>query len=555
MNEQPGRIDCDVLVVGGGINGAGIARDASGRGLRVVLCEKDDLAAHTSSASSKLIHGGLRYLEHYQFGLVRKALAEREILLRAAPHVARPLRFVMPVASDTRQAGERAAWRLRAGLFLYDHLARRDFLPASSSVDLTTDAAGASLQARFTHGFAYSDAWVDDARLVVLAALDARDHGATVLTRTRCMDVARVAPDAKGGAQGHAERWSARLAGPGGELRVNARCLVNATGPWAAGFLDAGVGGGYAATSAADHVETPGLRLVKGSHIVLPRRFEHDQAYLLQQPDGRVVFALPYERDFTLVGTTDVDYAGDPDRVAISPAETVYLCDAVNRYFSRLAAPADVVWSFAGVRPLIDGGKTGQGGASAASRDYRLATDATGAPLLSVFGGKVTTFRKLAEEAVDWIATTLGRPMPGWTAHACLPGGDVHGRVPAARAVLEFDAWLKTRQHQYAWLPPALVARWAHAYGTRMGAMLAHCRNRDDLGREIVPGLFEIEAAYLVRHEWATCAEDILWRRSKLGLHMPPGSAARLDTWLDTWMAAHPATRPALQARIDMTAS
>jgi glycerol-3-phosphate dehydrogenase len=521
MSDIPKRIDCDVLVVGGGINGAGIARDASGRGLRVLLCEQDDLASHTSSASSKLIHGGLRYLEQCQFGLVRKALAEREILLRGAPHIARPLRFVMPYAPAERVPGQRPAWMLRAGLFLYDHLARRDFLPPSSALDLGADPAGAPLQPRFTHAFAYSDAWVDDARLVVLAAVDAREHGATVLTRTRCA-----------GAWREDGRWSARLAGPDGERLVQARCLVNAAGPWAARFLSHCVN-----DSAGDSAGDSGrLRRVKGSHIVLPRLFDHAQAYILQQPDGRIVFALPYEDQFTLVGTTDVEYTGElgRERLAVDPAETAYLCEAVNRCFARRVGPGDVVWSYAGVRPLIggDGDASASFSASRASRDYRLVTDSAGAPLLSVFGGKVTTFRKLAEDAVDWIASKLGRPVSGWTAQACLPGGDIYGKAPSARAVLEFGAWLKTRQHQYAWLPSALLARWASAYGTRLGAMLAHCRTPADLGEEIVPGLFEIEADYLVRHEWALEAEDILWRRSKLGLHLPPGGAARLDAWL-----------------------
>jgi glycerol-3-phosphate dehydrogenase len=506
MVEHGKRIDCDVLVVGGGINGAGIARDAAGRGLRVVLCEKDDLAQHTSSASSKLIHGGLRYLEQYHFGLVRKALAEREVLLKSAPHIIRPLRFLMPHAAG--MPGQRPAWMIRAGLFLYDHLAPRDFLPASGTVALRNTPAGAALQRRFTRAFAYSDAWVDDARLVVLAALDARERGATILTRTRC---ARVRREAK--------RWVAELHGPDGIVHVHARCLVNAAGPWAGSFPHA-VGAGPA------HA----LRLVKGSHIVVPRLFDGDQAFLLQQPDGRVVFALPYEGAFTLVGTTDVDYDADPGRVAISPAETAYLCDAVNRCFERRIAPEEVVWSYAGVRPLIgDGG----GNASSASRDYRLEHDtAGGAPLLSVFGGKVTTFRKLAEQAVDWIGPALGRQLPSWTAHACLPGGDLYGKVPIARAVLEYDAWVRTRRQQFAWLPDGLLARYARSYGTRLSALLAHCRTRADLGAEIVAGLYEVEADYLVRQEWALSADDILWRRTKLGLHVAPGAAQRLDAWL-----------------------
>jgi glycerol-3-phosphate dehydrogenase len=526
MGEHPRRIDCDLLVVGGGINGAGIARDASGRGLRVVLCEKDDLAQHTSSASSKLIHGGLRYLEQCHFGLVRKALAEREVLLKSGPHIMRPLRFVMPHASGQgATAGQRPAWLVRAGLFLYDHLTRRDFLPGSDSFDLRDHPAGAPLQPQFSRAFAYSDAWVDDARLVVLAAVDARERGATILTRTRCASLER-----------EAQRWVAILQGPDGELRVHARCVVNAAGPWAASFL------GTAVPDAAPR----SLRLVKGSHIVVPRLFAHDSAYILQQPDRRIVFAIPYEGRFTLVGTTDLDYGGDLDRVAIGDAETSYLCDAVNRAFAQRIAPEDVVWSYAGVRPLIDGEGTS---ASGASRDYRLETDRKGAPLLSVFGGKVTTFRKLAEQAVDWIAPVLGRRVPGWTDKACLPGGDLFGRQPGKRSVLEFEAWTRTRQQQYAALPPELVARYARAYGTRLGAMLGHKRGRADLGEEIVPGLYEVEADWLVKHEWAQTADDILWRRTKLGVHLAPAARAeathRLDAWLAAWAARRGASAPA----------
>ncbi len=528
MSGHARRIDCDVLVVGGGINGAGIARDASGRGLRVVLCEKDDLAQHTSSASSKLIHGGLRYLEQYQFGLVRKALAEREVLLKSGPHIMRPLRFVMPHAGG---AGMRPAWMLRAGLFLYDHLARRDFLPPSETIALQAHPSGEPLQPRFERAFAYSDAWVDDARLVVLAAIDARERGATVLTRTRCT-----------GLQREAQRWVATLRGADDETRVHARCLVNAAGPWAASLLPSTLGSPQPARP---------LRLVKGSHIVLPRLFTHDSAYILQQPDGRIVFAIPYEGRYTLVGTTDLDYQGDLDRVEIGEAETAYLCDAVNRAFAQQVVPEDVVWSYAGVRPLIGGEGAS---ASRASRDYRLETDSKGAPLLSVFGGKVTTFRKLAEQAVDWIAPALGRRVPGWTDKACLPGGDLFGRQPSARAVRQFETWTRTRQQQYAALPPELVARYARAYGTRLGTMLGYCPSRDALGEEIVPGLFEVEADWLVKHEWAHTADDILWRRTKLGLHVPPHrrpeATRRLDAWLGEWAARRGIHTPAQLSRL-----
>jgi glycerol-3-phosphate dehydrogenase len=497
-------IDCDVLVVGGGINGAGIARDAAGRGLRVVLCEKDDLAGHTSSASSKLIHGGLRYLEHYEFALVRKALIEREVLLRSAPHIMWPLRFVMP-----HDRGQRPAWMIRAGLVLYDSLARREFLPGSEAVNLRRHDAGRALKAAFTRGFVYSDGWVDDARLVVLNAIDARERGAHVFTQTRCSAVRRTA-----------QRWSATLTGAdGARTEVGARCLVNAAGPWAAQFL-------HGATNApAQHA----LRLIKGSHIVVPRLFEHPYAYIFQHPDGRIVFAIPYERQFTLIGTTDLDYQGDLDQVAISADEIAYLCALANRYFARAISPADVVWSYSGVRPLVEDAAAS---AAAATRDFRLDHDTDGAPLLSVFGGKITTFRKLAEEAVDWIAPVLGNHTPTWTAHACLPGGDLFGARPSKRGVLEFDDWLAHLQQRHPWLPAPLALRYARAYGTRVNVLLEGCTSLADLGAQIVPQLYEAEARYLMRHEWARSAADMLWRRSKLGLHVPADSAARLDAWI-----------------------
>jgi glycerol-3-phosphate dehydrogenase len=493
-------IECDVLVVGGGINGAGIARDAAGRGLCVVLCEKDDLAAHTSSASSKLIHGGLRYLEHYAFALVRKALIEREVLLRSAPHIMRPLRFVMP-----HDRGQRPAWLIRLGLYLYDSLARREFLPGSQALSLRSHPAGRPLKHGFTRGFAYSDGWVDDARLVVLAALDATLHGARVLTRTSCANLRRDA--------GH---WRATLTRADGAVHeVKARCLVNAAGPWA-GQL-AGV----------PHAQT--LRLIKGSHIVVPKLFEHDDAYIFQHPDGRIVFAMPYEGQFTLIGTTDLDFKGHLDRVAISDEEVAYLCQLSNRYFERQISPADVVWSYAGVRPIV---QDGAAKAAAATRDFRLEHNTDGAPLLTVLGGKITTFRKLAEEAVDWICPVLGEPGQAWTAHACLPGGDLFGERPSKRGVIEFDQWLARVQAEYPWLPAALAGRYGRAYGTRVKTLLEGCARLDDLGEQIVPGLFEAEARYLMEHEWARSAEDMLWRRSKLGLHVPADSAAVLDAWI-----------------------
>src|SRR5450830_1299118 len=462
--------DCDLLVIGGGVNGAGIARDAAGRGLRVLLCEKDDLAAHTSSASSKLVHGGLRYLEQYEFALVHKALGERQRILQSAPHIARPLRFVMPHA-----AGQRPAWLIRVGLLLYDALAPRGPLPASRAIDLRRHQAGAPLKADYVRGFEYADGWVDDARLVALCALDAHERGA-----------------------------------------------------------------------ASHAVHAP--RLVKGSHIVVPRLFEHADGYIFQHPDGRIVFALPYEQRYTLIGTTDLEFAGDLDAVAISAEETAYLCALSNQYFRRQVGPADVVWSFAGVHPLAAGADTS---AQAASRDFELvwepAGDDGGAPLLTVLGGKITTFRTLAEQAVDVIAPALGNGHGAWTASACLPGGDLFGPEPGPRAVREYDSWAAGIVARYAFLSPALVRRYARAYGTRIHQLLQGCRSLADLGPAIVPGLYAAEADYLVRHEFALSGADILWRRTKLGLHVAAGSEALVDAWISARAPCEPARRLVVQ--------
>ena len=499
-----GWLECDVLVVGGGINGAGIARDLAGRGLKVILCEKDDLGSHTSSASSKLVHGGLRYLEHREFGLVRKALAEREVLLCSAPHIMHPLRFVMP-----HDRAQRPAWLIRAGLFLYDRLAPRAFLPGSETVELAGHRAGGPLKPAFTRGFVYSDGWVDDARLVVLNALDAHEHGATVLTHTRCT-----------GFQRYPAHWIATLVQGEHSRTVKARCLVNATGPWAARVA-------HVATGSAP---TRRLRLVKGSHIVVPRLFDHKYAYIFQHPDGRIVFAMPYEGAFTLIGTTDVEFQGDPDEVAIEGSETAYLCELANRYFRREVTPADVVWSYSGVRPLLEDAAAS---VSAATRDYLLGQDTAGAPLLSVFGGKITTYRRLAEEAVDWIGGALGQPRPAWTARALLPGGDLFGTTPASRGVLEFDRWIAALERRHPWLPQDLVLRWARTYGTRVETLLAGATGMAGLGEELAPGLYAAELRYLMRHEWASCAQDVLWRRTKLGLHLAPGCADVVAAWMD----------------------
>ncbi len=494
-------LHCDLLVVGGGINGTGIARDAAGRDLKVVLCEQDDLAAHTSSASTKLIHGGLRYLEEYHFALVRKALIEREILLAAAPHIMRPLHFVMPHAAHLRPA-----WLIRAGLLLYDHLAARAHLAASAAIDLRRHIAGAALQSGYKRAFVYSDGQTDDARLVVLNALDARERGAVILTRARCE---RLTP-AGGG-------WSASLvAGAGARCAVQARAAVNATGPWVEHFVR-----GATPVHTARHV-----RLVKGSHVVVPRLFEHRFAYIFQNEDRRIVFAIPYEHDFTLLGTTDVDYRGDPAAVHIDADETGYLCAAANRYFKRQITPGDVRWSYAGVRPLLADHSSDP---MSVTRDYALELERQPAPLLSVFGGKITTYRRLAESAVNMLAPLLGVHARPWTASAKLPGGD----LPQG----SFAVFLRTVGRRYPWLPPRLHLRYAHAYGTRIERMLGDAVSLADLGLEILPDLYEREVSYLCREEFAQTAEDILWRRTKLGLHLLGQDLRPLVAWL----AAQPA--------------
>jgi glycerol-3-phosphate dehydrogenase len=496
--------DLDLLVVGGGINGVGIARDAAGRGLRTLLCEQDDLAAHTSSSSTKLIHGGLRYLEFYDFRLVRKSLREREILLRTAPHIVSPLRFVLPHDRHLRPA-----WMIRAGLFLYDHLARRELLEGSTAVDLRHHPAGKPLEPHYRRGFLYSDAWVDDARLVVITAMDAREHGATVLTRTRCIRLVR-----------ETDRWVATLGQQGGSTsRVTARAVVNATGPWVDRFLD-----GATPVPARRHP-----RLVRGSHIVVPRLFEHEFAYLFQGADRRIVFAIPYEHDFTLIGTTETDYSGNLAHPEITPWETDYLIEMANRYFQRSLSRSDVVWTFSGLRPLL---ADPSDVATSVTRDYMLDLDHNGPPILSVYGGKLTTFRKLAQDVMDVLAQQLGWSLAHWTATAPLPGGD----LPQGN----FERWCATFREAHRGLPVPLLDRYARAYGTRATRFLSGAQSVPDLGEEVLPGLFARELDYLRREEWATTAEDILYRRSKLALHLPAGSAGRLDAWLQQ----HPLVAP-----------
>ncbi len=482
----------DVAVVGGGVNGAGIARDAAGRGAKVLLLEAGDLAGGTSSASTKLIHGGLRYLEHREFALVREALAEREALWRIAPHIIHPLRFVLPYVE-----GLRPKWMLRLGLFLYDHIGGRRKLPATRTVNLAHHPAGAPLQAGFATAFEYSDACVDDARLVVLNAMDAREHGAEVLPGVPLLAAHR---------EEHGRGWDLQTA----IGHFHARALVNAAGPAVLDVL-------RLAGEAPDYA----MRLVRGSHIVVRALFDHPYAYFFQLPDGRIFFAIPYERDFTLIGTTDADHDGPLDDVRASEAEIAYLCEGVNRYFARPITPADVVWSYAGVRPLIE---DGSGKPEAATRGYRLELShpEEGAPLLSVYGGKITTYRHLAEEAVDRLAQRLpGFGGKAWTRRKPLPGGDfaING-LPALKAEL-------AARHRF--LTEADVDRIARAYGTRATRWLGGAKAWEDLGRSFGAGLSEAEVAYLRREEWASTAEDVLWRRTKLGLRLSAEEQEALD--------------------------
>lgn len=498
----------DILVVGGGINGCGIARDAAGRGHAVLLAEQGDLGGATSSASTKLIHGGLRYLEYYEFRLVRKALIEREVLLEAAPHIIWPMRFVLP-----HHDGLRPAWLLRLGLFLYDHLGGRKRLPATRSLDLHRDPAGAPLQPHFTRGFEYSDCWVEDSRLVVLNAIDAAARGADIRPRTR---VVAATPD------GSAWRVTLRDAATGAEETVAARTLINAAGPWAGTFLG----------EALKRRPSSPIRLVKGSHIVVPRLFEHDRAYIFQNADGRIVFAIPYETDFTLVGTTDEDYRGDPGAGRIGEAEIEYLCRAANGYFRAQIGPEQVVWSFSGVRPLYDDGASA---AQAATRDYVLELEGGGGSpaLLTVIGGKITTYRVLAEAALKRLAPHLAPDTGPWTARVPLPGG--------AFPVDGFPALVAGLRTAYPFLDAAQAHRLGRAYGTQAAEMLGDARAAEDLGRAFGAGLSECELVWLAEREWARTAEDVVWRRSKLGLRLTPDEIAGIDAFLAARAAAPPA--------------
>ncbi|AZO68246.1 MULTISPECIES: glycerol-3-phosphate dehydrogenase [unclassified Mesorhizobium] len=489
----------DIFVIGGGINGCGIARDAVGRGFSVFLAEMNDLASGTSSGSTKLIHGGLRYLEFYEFRLVREALMEREILWKNAPHIIWPMRFVLPYAK-----GLRPAWLIRLGLFLYDHIGGRKLLPATKTLDMARDPAGKPLKPLFRKAFEYSDGWVNDARLVALNARDAADRGATIRTRTKVI-----------GARREGGLWAVRLENTqtGDTEEVKARLLVNAAGPWVDQVLSATVGLN----------DVHNVRLVQGSHIVIAKKFDDPRAYFFQNKDGRIIFAIPYEEEFTLIGTTDQDYPGDPHGVKISDAEIDYLCAAASEYFAKPVKRSDIVWTYSAVRPLYDDGASK---AQEATRDYVLKADGGEgtAPIVNTFGGKITTYRRLSESMLEKIEGFLGKRGKPWTANAPLPGGD----FPASG----FDAEVAKLKTAYPFLDARLARRLTRLYGTRARMLLGLARSNADLGRNFGADLYEAEVRYLVQNEWAMTAEDVLWRRTKRGLHLGREQAAALDEFM-----------------------
>jgi glycerol-3-phosphate dehydrogenase len=499
VSSPRGQPEYDLVIVGGGINGCGIARDAAGLGWRVLLCDRADLGAATSSASTKLIHGGLRYLEYYEFRLVREALMEREVLWGIAPHIIWPLRFVLPHHRELRPA-----WLLRLGLFLYDHLGGRKRLPPTRTVRLGRDPAGAVLKPEFTLGFEYSDCWVEDSRLVVLNARDAADRGATILPRTTCLSASRT--------NGF---WQIDLRDEAtGEAReVSARALVNAAGPWVANVANSVV---HANARAA-------VRLVKGSHIVVRRLYDHPSCYIFQNADRRIFFVIPYESDFTLIGTTDEDFVGDPGEVHASEEEIAYLCRGASAYLRSPVTRDMVVWSYSGVRPLFDDGSATP---QEATRDYVLKLDAPpeAPPLLSIYGGKITTFRRLAEAAVTMLAPHMppmqGRK-PGWTGSMPLPGGDFPMEA--------FESQLAAVVADYPFLPERMLRRLLRAYGTKTREILGAARQAGDLGRVFGADLTEAELKYLVQREWVRTADDAVWRRSKLGLRLSAEQITAID--------------------------
>ena len=493
-------INYDLVIIGGGINGAGVARDAAGRGLRVLLCEQDDLARYTSSSSTKLIHGGLRYLEHYDFKLVRHALLEREILLRSAPHIIWPLRFILPHHKELR-----SKLLIRMGLFLYDHIGGRKLLPKSWSVNLKKHISGAALKDEFTAGFEYSDCWVQDSRLVVLNVRDAADRGAKVQVQTTCTDL--IAKD---------DHWLVELKDnkSGAVETLKSRAVVNAAGPWVESVQN------LQERNKVEH----GVRLVKGSHVVVNKLFDHEYTYIFQNGDGRVLFAVPYEQHYTLLGTTDIEVEGDPAKVEIEQREVEYICKAVSEYFKKPVQLNDVVWSYTGVRPLYDDAAAN---ASKVTRDYVLHLTKSGPPMVSVFGGKITTFRKLSEEVVDMILPRLDIKQAAWTATAVLPGGD----IPNA----DYEAFRKEKQQQYPWLPEALLNDYTRNYGTLIDSMLARCGSVADLGAHFGGDLYEAEVRHLMDNEWARGADDVLWRRTRKGLRVPEGTEEKLADWIQSY--------------------
>jgi len=490
----------DILIIGGGINGCGIARDAVGRGLSVYLCEQHDLAQGTSSTSTKLIHGGLRYLEYYEFRLVRESLTEREVLLKSAPHIIWPLRFILP-----HHKGLRPAWLIRLGLFLYDHIGGRKILPATSTVDLTKDETGSSLKGDYQKGFEYSDCWVEDSRLVVLNAMDAAERGAVVETRSRCVAAKR-----------HNGHWQVTLEDitTGQHKTVTAKSLINASGPW----MDLTLAG-------IEHRHgKEQIRMIKGSHIIVAKLFDHSKAYIFQNSDGRIIFAIPYENNrYTLIGTTDVSFHGDPDLVEISAEETEYLCAAANEYFTTDISPEDVISSYSGIRPLFDDGTSD---AKAITRDYVLKLDEEQgkAPLLSIYGGKITTYRKLAESVLEKLTDYFPHMTKPWTASASLPGGD----FPHSG----FDLQVRTLRDDCPALGADHARRLVRHYGSRAQAMTSAITNPEDMGKHFGANLYEFEVRYLIEQEWAKSAADVLWRRTKLGLEFSAEQQQNLENWM-----------------------
>lgn len=493
-------ISTDVFVIGGGINGAGIARDLAGRGLSVVLCEQGDLASATSSASSKIIHGGLRYLEQKDFKLVRESLMEREVLLRSAPHLISPMDFVLP-----HDKSQRPYWLIRLGVFLYDHLAPRDILPGSEGLNLTKHETGKPLKSDYKRGILYSDCWADDARLVVVNAIDASEKGAKIFTRLKCKSVRK-----KRGSQIWRATCEDQISKR--EIFIDAKCVVNATGPWVGQVVD----------GIDKNLTDYKTRLVKGSHIIVPRLYEGAHAYTLQNDDGRVVFAMPYEGEFTLIGTTDVNYRGNPADASISKDEISYLCKAVNKFFKVTVEPKSVVSTYSGVRSLFD---DGHDNASKVTRDYKLELkEHEGLPVLSVFGGKLTSYRKLAEQASNIVAERLGNESGPWTEFAVLPGGDI--------TTVDFHMFFKTFKREFAWLPKEIAYRYCKSYGSRARFFLRGAKRLQDLGQHLGGGIYEAEIAYLVMKEWAMTPEDILTRRSKWGLHITDETKSNIEKTL-----------------------